>query len=588
MKTFFYIICLVVISTNFSFSQEKDGFINKVTQNNMNVPKLSVLLRGCVQSTRHNDDFYISTLNCFKEKIDKYNERSNLNVNYGDNFEKWFLQYQSLFKIKTYSVVAREEFSFLKYAFFNNKGYDLLFGAIMISDKNLNNFQSRTQKSEKGEEENMCNPYIDYNEFEIVEGKKETLLDFYYSDNNDKSTNNYPEYFETLLLKCGCKKGSELNASEKDLLKTKAKPFVNGFAAFIGDNGKMGIINTDYNIILKPTYDSISVFNENNFAKVFNNNKWGLINSNGKLIKPIEYEDIYIPKQPSYKSQNYAYIFFKKQGIYKCYNYNFEKVNNLEFKYVNRHIYYDGKNNPAYYIIKNLDDKYGVLAEDLKEEILPFEFEDMYPTPFLPTNGRYIFSKKNKKWGTFDLKERMIVTPYVIDETYWFYYGKKGNYNIGDREDFWLSGDMTNDYMLYRVGKKIGLINKFSKIIHREAQDIDAFITLRYVGANLKGEVLNMYLYDAVIKEGDYWYIYSASENRYMLSGKKFKRIRTHFYAYELKNDGYYYPSDDDVLNDDKEYIFLLECIDENDNHMFLEQDAFLENKIKIIKNVKD
>lgn len=56
-------------------------------------------------------------------------------------------------------------------------------------------------------------------------------------------------------------------------------------------NGLFGVIDTNFNVIIKPEYDFISNSWRSGF-RVKKNNKWGILDANGKSIIPIMYEEV--------------------------------------------------------------------------------------------------------------------------------------------------------------------------------------------------------------------------------------------------------------------------------------------------------
>ena len=55
---------------------------------------------------------------------------------------------------------------------------------------------------------------------------------------------------------------------------------------------KEGLINTNRKIIIEPIYDEISGYFINGFMRVRNNGKAGIMNENGEIVIPIEYDNV--------------------------------------------------------------------------------------------------------------------------------------------------------------------------------------------------------------------------------------------------------------------------------------------------------
>jgi len=77
--------------------------------------------------------------------------------------------------------------------------------------------------------------------------------------------------------------------------------------ALFRSGGKVGLLGTDGELVLEPTYDAIKKF-RNGYAKVNNGELWGMIDANGKVIIPVEYEEV----GNIYKE---AGVYGKKDGI---------------------------------------------------------------------------------------------------------------------------------------------------------------------------------------------------------------------------------------------------------------------------------
>ncbi|HEY0091861.1 MAG TPA: WG repeat-containing protein, partial [Flavobacterium sp.] len=70
----------------------------------------------------------------------------------------------------------------------------------------------------------------------------------------------------------------------------KVFDFENGIA-FIKIADKVGMMNSNFKIILEPKYDLIKSF-ENGYARVKNNDRWGIIDETGKVIVEVMYDDV--------------------------------------------------------------------------------------------------------------------------------------------------------------------------------------------------------------------------------------------------------------------------------------------------------
>lgn len=93
------------------------------------------------------------------------------------------------------------------------------------------------------------------------------------------------------------------------------------FADFRGDilivkhNGKYGAINRRGEMILDATYDKIEYLNNPNYVRVTNRNKKGVVDSEGRIILPIEYDHIgEMQEDIIVAGKDWYYGCFDKQG----------------------------------------------------------------------------------------------------------------------------------------------------------------------------------------------------------------------------------------------------------------------------------
>ena len=75
-------------------------------------------------------------------------------------------------------------------------------------------------------------------------------------------------------------------------IKSVDNTYVNGYMKIITDNDKYSFINKKGNIISKKEYEEATDFNKNGFAIVSNDGLYGLIDSNGKEILDLKYDNI--------------------------------------------------------------------------------------------------------------------------------------------------------------------------------------------------------------------------------------------------------------------------------------------------------
>ena len=71
----------------------------------------------------------------------------------------------------------------------------------------------------------------------------------------------------------------------------RAYPFSEGIA-FVRENGRCGYIDLNGQYLVEPIYESADFFFENGFARVGQDEKQGVINSTGKLVLPVQYDEL--------------------------------------------------------------------------------------------------------------------------------------------------------------------------------------------------------------------------------------------------------------------------------------------------------
>lgn len=133
-------------------------------------------------------------------------------------------------------------------------------------------------------------------------------------------------------------------------------------------NSKNEEIFKDYSQIepIENTDKSGNIWYEQNLLKVKKDNKYGLINLDGSLVLPCEYDNIYALEGISNS------IIISKDGKLGLVDSTGNKVIDLEYKEIKNF----GKDYKQGYIIKNQEDKYGIISYS-KMQILPNQYEDI-------------------------------------------------------------------------------------------------------------------------------------------------------------------------------------------------------------------
>jgi len=180
----------------------------------------------------------------------------------------------------------------------------------------------------------------------------------------------------------------------------------------------------------KANYDWVEPHCENSVVKVRKNHKFGLVDPNGKVLIPVEYEDV-----ESGVSLSLNWHWAKKDGKYGYLDKNGAVV--IPF------IYNGAKTFSGLMAAVKKGDKWGFINRDAEEE-LPFiydEAEAFYQGKWLsPT---LCLVKKGGKWGYINTKGTVII-PFAYDEL----------------DDFF-----TDDYCAAKKNGKWGYIDKNNKVI---------------------------------------------------------------------------------------------------------------------------
>jgi hypothetical protein len=186
-----------------------------------------------------------------------------------------------------------------------------------------------------------------------------------------------------------------------DVEKTKSMMTDNGrrtFVEFLNKTGhiqlKEGLININGNIIVNPIYDEISGYFQNGHMRVRNNGKTGIINEVGKVIIPLEYEDISDLKGGLFLA--------KKSNKYGMIDINGKIV--IPFEYSKIRFFNEGL------ALVILNGKAGYINK--KNEMI---IEPQYKFNFLGDfNNGLACVRKNKKYGYINKKNKIII-PIIYD-----------------------------------------------------------------------------------------------------------------------------------------------------------------------------
>ncbi|WP_281230980.1 WG repeat-containing protein [Flavobacterium gelatinilyticum] len=171
-------------------------------------------------------------------------------------------------------------------------------------------------------------------------------------------------------------------------------------------NGKYGAIDTKGKLIIPVIYDEFQDFGSNYNAIVNYKEKFGLIDSNNKTTYPIENELIYAG------TRELDYYIIKKNSKVGIIDKNLKPIFNFDFQEINP-CFYDTKNR----FIAKQNDKYGVI-DRAGRVIIPFEYSQMSNWVEYGPGENYHFVTKNKKHGLIT-KEGKTVIPVIYNSLFY-------------------------------------------------------------------------------------------------------------------------------------------------------------------------
>lgn len=153
----------------------------------------------------------------------------------------------------------------------------------------------------------------------------------------------------------------------------------------------------------KANYDWVEPIYGNSAVKVRKNHKFGLVDHNGKVLIPVEYEDI-----ESGVSLNLYWLWAKKDGKYGYLD-EYGAVA-IPFIYDGAKVFYQGKwLSPTLCLVKK-SGKWGYINTE-GTVIIPFAYDELDDFG----TDDYCAAKKNGKWGYID-KNNKVIIPFIYDE----------------------------------------------------------------------------------------------------------------------------------------------------------------------------
>lgn len=187
-------------------------------------------------------------------------------------------------------------------------------------------------------------------------------------------------------------------------------------------NGKYGAIDTKGKLIIPVIYDEFEDFASNYNAIVKYKGKFGLIDSNNKITYPIENESIYS------NGRELDYYVIQKNNKVGIIDKNLKSIFNFVFQDLSP-CTYDQKNR----FIAKQNDKYGVI-DRAGRIIIPFEYSEMSNWVEYGPGENYHFVTKNNKHGLIT-KEGKTVIPIIYDSLFYdsdkiIILSKNGKYGV--------------------------------------------------------------------------------------------------------------------------------------------------------------
>lgn len=194
-------------------------------------------------------------------------------------------------------------------------------------------------------------------------------------------------------------------------------------------HGKLGLVNTKGEIIVNPRFESMMDFH-NGYAKVYENEKWGLIDRNGKYACPPEYGNISGPFAND--------RIWTLDGKYLLRDIENHIICNTQFDWMYGRV--------GDLSIISINKKFGVVDSNGNFVIKPefsdvFEFKGLKDLFRISTADRYSY---NGKFGAVDLNGKIVFPP-VYDTIEW---DSKESFFIIELNGKWGAADKNGNYII--------------------------------------------------------------------------------------------------------------------------------------------
>ncbi|MBK9511681.1 MAG: WG repeat-containing protein [Cytophagaceae bacterium] len=259
--------------------------------------------------------------------------------------------------------------------------------------------------------------------------------------------------------------------------------FENGYARVIKNN-KYGLVDRDGKEIIKPQYEYLRSFNDDGLAIFQINKKFGLIDKTNKIVAPPKYSDIdqlgrfglnkvaIIDKTDGYGARKFGMIDSKGKEIikpiYQTIGYVDDKGNFTAETFDNQIITFNYKGekveSKAYEIIENLGSlkiaksnlKYGLIDENEKV-IIPFQYLNLSIIDYGHQYFKYLsFQDQSGKWGIVGYNGE-VKLPAIYDGA--FSLAGMGKYLITNKNGFFGVLDLNFKEKIPFVYSYVGVLN---------------------------------------------------------------------------------------------------------------------------------
>ena len=180
--------------------------------------------------------------------------------------------------------------------------------------------------------------------------------------------------------------------------------FINGFAKINTENDKYNFVNKFGNVLSDKEYEEVSDFNKNGFAIVSNDNSHGVINTSGKEIIDLKYDDI-------------------------------KFLDDTLFKNISK------RTSEQLFIFKE-NNKYGIINSDKKVVIKPVydDFKTVttkYPIIKAKYNNNYILInlETHKDLSIDSNSDVQVYENYIVSNSDYYNYDGQIIYTVGDNDE---------------------------------------------------------------------------------------------------------------------------------------------------------